>query len=48
MYVLSNIYSVNFNSGIDFSDKDVRCNKTDCTSENPKGKTDQKCIAKIK
>jgi hypothetical protein len=37
-----------FNSRINFSDKDVWCNKANCTSKNPKCKTDQECITKIK
>ena len=36
-----------FNCAIDFSNKDVGGNETNCTSKNPKCKTDQECITKI-
>jgi hypothetical protein len=48
LFLLFTSFLFYFNSSINFSDKYVWCNKTNCTSKNPKCKTDQECITKIK
>lgn len=47
-FIIFSIRLFNFDGSIDFSDKDVRCNKANCACQSPKCETDQECITKIK